>query len=108
MRTSIASEVDEQLRSAAFFNDPYPFYARLRHESPVAWSETEQAWLVTRHADVLTTAQDPLHLSNRGKMLAALDPCRPPNGTASSRSKTTFRSACSTAIHLTTRACEPW
>lgn len=32
--------------------DPYPLYARLRAERPVAWSETLQAWLVSRSADV--------------------------------------------------------
>jgi cytochrome P450 len=32
--------------------DPYPFYARLREEAPVYWSEEFECWVVARYDDV--------------------------------------------------------
>ncbi len=32
--------------------DPYPIYARLRAEQPVAWVPAVNCWLVTRQKDV--------------------------------------------------------
>lgn len=32
--------------------DPFPFYARMRREQPVAWLEEQRAWGVFRHEDV--------------------------------------------------------
>jgi len=45
-------EALEALASGAAELDPYLPYARLRAESPVVYSATLQAWLVTRWADV--------------------------------------------------------
>jgi pimeloyl-[acyl-carrier protein] synthase len=73
MRAVVPPDIDRHLRDQAFFADPYPSYDRLRQEAPVAWSETEQAWLLTRYADVVTTVQDPRHFSSRGRMLATLE-----------------------------------
>lgn len=42
----------EAFAAGATTGDPYPIFARLRAETPVVWSETLQAWLVTRWADV--------------------------------------------------------
>jgi cytochrome P450 len=39
--------------------DPYPIYARLRAESPVAWVPAVNLWMVTRAADVETVASRP-------------------------------------------------
>jgi cytochrome P450 len=44
--------------------DPYPMYARLRDEEPVAWSTTRRAgfwgfWFVSRYADVVTVLKHP-------------------------------------------------
>src|SRR6266480_2964078 len=36
----------------AHLDDPYPFYAKARHERPVFYSPAFQAWVVTRYADV--------------------------------------------------------
>lgn len=38
--------------------DPYPIFARLRAEAPVAWSEPLQAWLVTGWAEVTRGFRD--------------------------------------------------
>jgi cytochrome P450 len=39
--------------------DPYPLYARLRAEEPVAWVPAVNLWLVTRAADVETVTTKP-------------------------------------------------
>ncbi len=39
--------------------DPYPVYARLRAEAPVAWVPAVNLWLVTRAADVETVTTKP-------------------------------------------------
>lgn len=38
--------------------DPYPFYARLRREQPVAWVPAVHLWMVTRWDDVEAVAKD--------------------------------------------------
>ncbi len=42
----------------AFLHDPYPTYARLRREAPLAWYAPWSAWIVTRHADVDALLRD--------------------------------------------------
>jgi cytochrome P450 len=50
----------EQLLEGAFpADDPYPLYARLRAEAPVAWCDDPGFWAVSRMADVLAVATDP-------------------------------------------------
>ena len=39
--------------------DPYPRYELLRSEDPVHWNEGIQAWILTRHQDVLNALRDP-------------------------------------------------
>ena len=39
--------------------DPYPIYARLRDEEPVAWVPAVELWLVTRFEDVQRVDQSP-------------------------------------------------
>lgn len=43
---------------AATALDPYPFYARLRSDDPVHWSEEVHAWFVTRYEDVYELLMD--------------------------------------------------
>ena len=43
----------------ATVHDPYPRYERLRSEDPVHWNEGIQAWILTRHQDVLDALRDP-------------------------------------------------
>jgi len=43
-----------RLLDPAVLADPYPLYARLREEAPVAWDPYLSCWVVTRYADVLT------------------------------------------------------
>ena len=41
--------------------DPYPVYARLRREAPVAWIPAVGLWFVTRWQDLVDAAEDPVH-----------------------------------------------
>ena len=41
-----------------FLQDPYPAYARLRAEAPIAWYDGWGAWIVTRHRDVTALLRD--------------------------------------------------
>ncbi|MDQ6698029.1 MAG: cytochrome P450 [Actinomycetota bacterium] len=50
----------EQLSDDAFYaGDPFPTYARLREEAPLAWDADGGWWAVTTHPDVLTVSKDP-------------------------------------------------
>src|SRR5262245_56273409 len=54
--------MDVNITSREFKADPYPFYARLRADSPVQPVRLPQfprAWLVTRYDDVLMILKDP-------------------------------------------------
>jgi cytochrome P450 len=65
-------DVDPELVSQDFANDPYPLLARLQAEDPVHWSDAWQAWLVTRYDDVERVARDPGTFSNAGRVAARL------------------------------------
>jgi hypothetical protein len=56
-RWSPESEYD--LLSPSFRQDPYPLLHRLRAEEPVHYSQQLQAWVVTRHDDVLVGLAHP-------------------------------------------------
>lgn len=47
-------------------DDPHPFFSRARREQPVFFSETYQAWIVTRFEDVCAIARDPARFSSVG------------------------------------------
>ncbi|HEX8846364.1 MAG TPA: cytochrome P450 [Pyrinomonadaceae bacterium] len=39
--------------------NPYPHYHRLQADNPVHWSEAMQAWVISRHEDVVAAFRDP-------------------------------------------------
>jgi cytochrome P450 len=45
--------------------DPYPLYARLREEAPLYYSERDDFWALSRHADVQAAFRDDETFSNR-------------------------------------------
>ncbi|MFF4253926.1 cytochrome P450 [Streptomyces sp. NPDC001663] len=49
----------------AFFRNPHPVYARLRHEAPVWWCKEQSAWLVSRYEDVRSVLLDAKTYSNK-------------------------------------------
>jgi len=46
------------LLDPAVLADPYPLYARLREEAPVAWDPYLHCWIVTRYDDVMTVLKE--------------------------------------------------
>src|SRR5436190_23524210 len=42
-----------------YAGDPFPHYARLRREAPVAWNAQLGYWAVAKHADVVAISKDP-------------------------------------------------
>jgi cytochrome P450 len=59
--------LDALLVSPAMMVDPYPIYRRLREEQPVFWSDTWNAWVVSRFADVAESLKDKENLSNENR-----------------------------------------
>ncbi|MFO1426380.1 MAG: cytochrome P450 [Steroidobacteraceae bacterium] len=53
-----AAVQDLDFNSPAFLEDPWPILSQLREQDPVFWSNTHQAWIVTRHADILACFRD--------------------------------------------------
>lgn len=49
---------DIDFGSPEFLRDPWTPLRRLQDQDPVFWSETQKAWIVTRHADVIATFRD--------------------------------------------------
>jgi cytochrome P450 len=42
-----------------YAGDPFPHYARLRREAPLAWNAQLGYWAVSKHADVVAISRDP-------------------------------------------------
>jgi cytochrome P450 len=54
------ARVAEDVTVGELTEDPYPVYARLRREAPVAYLPAVDLWFVTRWADVASAAEDPV------------------------------------------------
>lgn len=66
-----ATDLAAALADGAFYaGDPYPTYARLRSEQPVAWCEPGGFWALTTHAAVLAASTDPDTFCSRHGILA--------------------------------------
>ncbi|MFN8592522.1 MAG: cytochrome P450 [Thermomicrobiales bacterium] len=63
-------DLDAALGTAAFYDDPYPTYDRLRAADPVHWSEHNGGWMLTCYDDVLATIRDVTHFTSRGRFAA--------------------------------------
>lgn len=68
-----AAEIEDQLLSPQFFENPYPLYATLRKEEPVYWSPKLSSWLITRHRDCLAMLKEPETFSSYGRVAYLLD-----------------------------------
>ncbi len=73
MTATVPPELDAQLVTPAFYQDPYPVYQQLSAHSRAAWSEALGGWLIPRYDDVLATMLDTPHFSSQGRVLAVLD-----------------------------------
>jgi cytochrome P450 len=47
-----------------YAGDPFPHYARLRAEAPVAWNEQKGFWALSRYDDVMAVSTDPATFSS--------------------------------------------
>jgi len=50
---------DPLVEDTFYAGDPFPQYARLRDEAPVAWNDTAGFWAVSRWDDVMAVSTDP-------------------------------------------------
>jgi cytochrome P450 len=50
---------DPLIEDAFYAGDPFPQYARLRDEAPVAWNDTKGFWAVSCWDDVMAVSSDP-------------------------------------------------
>lgn len=70
---STGQALRDNLLDPELVDDPYPFLARLREESPVHYSAAHRAWLLTRYDDVAAELSDLRLSSDRVRpLLAAL------------------------------------
>lgn len=60
-------ELDRLLVSNEIMIDPYPIYRRLRETAPVFWSDSWNAWVVSRFDDVGESLRDKENLSNENR-----------------------------------------
>jgi cytochrome P450 PksS len=70
MSSSIAP-LKLDLVGQAFKVNPYPTYAHLRHEAPVALvqlPDSRQAWLISRYPDVMAALKDPRLVKDRRRV----------------------------------------
>ena len=59
MTTRPGSELAAQLVDPELYRTgPFPLYARLRAEAPVAWNEERGFWALTRYAEVFAVESD--------------------------------------------------
>jgi hypothetical protein len=64
MHERASASPDRDLKSLANVRDPFPLYAWLRDHDPVHWSESLNAWAVTRWADVIEIFDRPADFSS--------------------------------------------
>ena len=63
-----AAELDAELLSAEFLQDPRATYHKLRAHDPVHWSEAWRAWVLTRYDDINRALRDASRFSSfRGR-----------------------------------------
>jgi cytochrome P450 len=74
---STRSPLKDDLLDPEVNANPYPYFARLREEDPVHWSEKHHAWLLTRYDDVAAASNDARLSSDRVRpLLARMSPER--------------------------------
>src|SRR6476620_9315815 len=55
---SVSTLVETLDDESLYSGDPFPTYARLRRDAPVAWNARTGYWAVSRHADVVAVSKD--------------------------------------------------
>src|SRR6476646_9184170 len=62
----LAEALDDE---SLYVDDPFPVYARLRREAPVAWNARTGYWAVSRHKDVVAVSRDSERFCSRQGIL---------------------------------------
>lgn len=65
--------VDQWIDAEGFFDDPYPAYAHMREQAPLAWSERWGGWVLSRYDDVAAVLRTPKLYSSAGRIHYILD-----------------------------------
>ena len=73
----VVPELDALLEGDAYYQNPYPAFARLRAERPVHWHAPSRTWLVARWDDVETVLRAPRAFSSYGFQNAYFERLRP-------------------------------
>ncbi len=71
------SELDSLLEGDAYYQDPYPAFARLREEDPVHWHAASRSWLVARWQETEALLRAPRAFSSYGFQNAYFERLRP-------------------------------
>jgi pimeloyl-[acyl-carrier protein] synthase len=71
-------DLEAELGSDSFLDDPYPVYRLLRAEAPVYPSEAWNGWLLTRYDDVKRVLEQPDAFSSADRVRPRLEPVLPP------------------------------
>ena len=68
---ALEEELTARLLDPSFYaGDPFPHYAALRAQAPLAWNDAVGCWIASRHAEVVEVSRDPRRFSSsRGIML---------------------------------------
>lgn len=66
LTTQHPTSFDELLTSDAFYHEPHHIFSQLREQSPVFWSESLGAWILTRYDDVMSVLRQPELFSSAG------------------------------------------
>jgi len=72
-----AHALDSLLEGDAYYQSPYPAFARLRDESPVHWHAASRSWLVARWEDAEALLRAPRQYSSYGYQNAYFERLRP-------------------------------
>jgi len=75
MTTRPGAELTAPLVDPAFYaGDPFPLFAQLRAEAPVAWNDDLGFWALSTHPEVLAVSKDPAtYCSGKGILLIDIE-----------------------------------
>lgn len=62
------ADLTAQWLSPEFFQNPHPYYAALRSEAPVYWSDKLKMWLATSYPATMEALRDHKRFSNAGRV----------------------------------------
>ncbi len=66
------SDLTKSWLTQDFFHNPHPYFAELRAEAPLYWSDKLNMWITTNHALTLDALRDHTRFSNSGRMEAEI------------------------------------